>query len=306
MAALRREAADIERRVAPVLDAQARLSELREFLEVLPRGEEHLLGPELDSLEADAARLTPGEDPDPDDARDAYVTIKAGNGGHEACAWVLMLLRMYERYARRKGLGVELLSLEPYEGDAARSVSVRLSGPGAYGLLRPEQGVHRLSRVSPYDQADRRHTSHASVEVEPEADHVTLGEDEVEVRESDVRVTTCRGGGKGGQAINKTECVAVVRHHETGVVVRCQATRSQAKNREIAMGMLKAKLARLRRAQAEAEAAEKRKSAPRADFGHRSRSYVLSQNPLVHDHRTGVKVKDVAAVMDGDLDMLRG
>lgn len=257
--------------------------------------EAEALGTSLDALLATS-----------DDDKALFLTISAGNGGHEACSWVCMLLRMYEKYARRMGLEIETMDLDPYESDGLRSVTARVSGKGAFKAFRYEGGIHRLSRVSPYDQADRRQTSRARVQVEQAAaeSEIGLGAEDLEISEAEVDVKTCRGGGPGGQAINKTACVAIVKHKPTGISVRCQATRSQQKNREIAMDLLRAKLWAIRRAIVEREEEVKRKAAPKADFGNRDRTYVLSQHPQVVDHRTGKKVMDVDAIMEGRLDLL--
>lgn len=240
---------------------------------------------------------------DPDADKAAYLTIKAGSGGHEACAWAQMLLRMYGKYARRKGLETTLMDVVNYEPDGIRSVVVRIEGRRAFALFRGEAGIHRLSRVSPYDQADRRQTSRASVEVEPEADARASLADQ-DLLHEDVEVTTCCGGGPGGQKINKTEIVAQVKHLPTGIQVRCQAGRSQTDNKRLALELLKAKVFALEQRKRDEEAAKKRAAAPKAAWGFRSRTYVLSQHPGVQDHRSGKKVADVEAVLEGDLDLL--
>ena len=236
-----------------------------------------------------------------DDSGSIFLAITAGNGGHEACAWVVMLLRMYEKYAKRKGLETECLDFDPYEPDGLRSVVLAVRGRGALSAFRDEEGVHRLSRVSPYDQADRRQTSRAAVIVESDKGV----RPDIRVRDEDLEIKTCCGGGPGGQNVNRVETVVMMKHIPTGIRVRCQAERSQEANRKIAMDMMAAKLAALRDRTEQEERDRRQAGRPKADFGVRSRSYVLSQHPMVKDHQTGREVCDTAAIMDGDLDLLR-
>ena len=237
---------------------------------------------------------------DPNDDKATYVTIQAGTGGHEACSWAQMLLRMYYKHAKRQGLTVELVDLVPYEPSGIRSVVFKVSGIGAFKCFRNEAGVHRLSRVSPYDQADRRQTSFAAVEVEPEAEP----EEEFMIPEKDLEIEFCCGGGPGGQAVNKKTVVAMVRHIPTGIVVRSQNGRSQSHNKETAISIIHAKLLGMKNKEKEATEKEKREKVAKADFGNKSRSYVLSQHPQIVDHRTGKKVMDVDAVLNGNINLL--
>lgn len=254
-----------------LLDAFDRISKDIDFLiEIAALGEP--VGAERDRLAREMDALLPARI-DADKA--VFLTIRAGAGGHEACSWASMLLRMYFQYAQRHSLDMEMLDVSPYESDGIRSVTVKVSGKGAFALFEREGGVHKLSRVSPYDQADRRQTSFAAVEVEPEAGkEVTVNDSEIERNE--IEVTTCRSGGPGGQNTNKVESVAIVKHLPTGIVVRCQIERSQGRNREIAMEILKAKLLALKKAKEDKAKAEKRAISPRADFGSGTRRvYVL-------------------------------
>ena len=234
----------------------------------------------------------------PDDARDALLTIHPGAGGTESQDWAEMLLRMYLRWAERRGLKTEVLDLLEGEEAGIKSVDVEVRGPYAYGLIKAEKGVHRLVRISPYDAQSRRHTSFASVFVYPVVDE----EIEIEVRDEDLRVDTFRASGKGGQHVNKTSSAVRLTHLPSGIVVSCQQERSQGKNKATAMKMLKARLYERAVAEREAKKAEHDKDKTDIGWGNQIRSYVFQPYTMVNDHRTGLKVGDVARVMDGDLD----
>jgi peptide chain release factor 2 len=234
----------------------------------------------------------------PDDHRDALLTIHPGAGGTESQDWAEMLLRMYTRWAERKGYEVELLDLLEGEEAGIKSASLEIRGPYAFGYLRAERGVHRLVRISPFDSQARRHTSFASVFVYPVVDDTI----EIEVREEDIEMDVFRASGAGGQHVNKTSSAVRLRHLPSGIVVSCQQERSQHKNRATAMKMLKAAL--YQRA-LEAQEAEKAKvEATKTDIGWGSqiRSYVFQPYTMVNDHRTELKLPDVGKMMDGDLD----
>lgn len=232
------------------------------------------------------------------DSANAIMSLHAGAGGTEAQDWVSMLYRMYLRWAEAREFEVEVLDY--LDGDEAgiKSVSVRISGENAYGLLRSEMGVHRLVRISPFDSSGRRHTSFASVEVMPELDDSI----EINIRPEDLRVDYYRASGAGGQHVNKTSSAVRLTHLPTGVVVACQNERSQIQNRETAMRMLKAKLYTLAQ-QAQMEKIEDLKG-DQLDIGWGSqiRSYVFCPYTKVKDHRTGYEVGDVDSVMDGEID----
>lgn len=234
----------------------------------------------------------------PHDSYNAIIEINAGAGGTEAQDWGDMLLRMYLRWAEKRGFRTEIADIHPGEEAGIKSATVFVEGGSAFGFLRSERGVHRLVRISPFDSNARRHTSFASVQVMPDIDQSI----EVEVRDEDLRVDTYRAGGAGGQHINKTDSAVRLTHLPTGLVVACQNERSQHKNKATAMKLLKAKLYELevKKKQDELDqiAGERRK----IDFGSQIRSYVMQPYQLVKDLRTDFESGNVQAVMDGDLD----
>jgi peptide chain release factor 2 len=245
----------------------------------------------VDRLETET--LLSGEN----DPRNAIVTIHPGAGGTESQDWGDMLLRMYLRWAERQGFQAVLNDYQPGEEAGMKSATFSVSGDYAYGLLTSEIGVHRLVRISPFDQAKRRHTSFASVFVSPEIDESI----QVDIKPDDLRVDTYRSSGKGGQHVNTTDSAVRITHIPSGIVVSCQNERSQHKNRERAMSMLRSKLYE---AELEKKRAQSRKiedSKLDIDFGSQIRSYVLQPYRMVKDHRTKVEVGDVDRVIDGDL-----
>jgi len=247
---------------------------------------------ELERLQEDA--LFAGEY----DAGDAVVTIHAGTGGTDAQDWAEILLRMYLRWAADRGFDVELIEASPGEEAGLKSATFTVKGENAYGILKAERGVHRLVRLSPFDQAHRRHTSFAQVIVSP-----LLPEDEdVELDESDLRIDTYRASGAGGQHVNKTDSAVRITHLPTGIVVSVQNERSQAANKQTAMRILKSRLAELEQEKREQELARERGAAQQADFGSQIRSYVLHPYQLVKDHRTEYETGNTQAVLDGRLD----
>ena len=231
------------------------------------------------------------------DANNCFLDIQAGSGGTEAQDWGSMLLRMYLRYAERKGFQVEVLEQSDGEVAGIKGASLKISGEYAYGHLRTESGVHRLVRKSPFDSGNRRHTSFSSVFVYPEVDDSI----EVDINPADLRVDTYRASGAGGQHINKTDSAVRITHIPTNIVVQCQSDRSQHRNRAEAMAMLKSKLyeAELRKRQSEQQALEDSKTD--IGWGHQIRSYVLDQS-RIKDLRTNYEVGNTQAVLDGDLD----
>jgi len=232
------------------------------------------------------------------DHHNAIMTIKPGAGGTESQDWASILLRMYLRWAERKGMNASVLDETPGEEAGIKNATVQFSGESAYGLLAGETGVHRLVRISPFDQAARRHTSFASVFVIPEIDDKI----EINIRPEDLKVDTFRSGGKGGQNVNKVETAVRITHVSTGIVVGCQAERSQHKNRELAMKMLRSRLYDLEIQKRQAETDKLDATKRDISFGSQIRSYVLQPYRMIKDHRTKFEVGDVDRVLDGDLD----
>jgi peptide chain release factor 2 len=233
------------------------------------------------------------------DAGDAVVTLQAATGGTDAQDWTEMLLRMYLRWAADRGFQTDLIEASPGEEAGLKSATFTVSGENAYGILKAERGKHRLVRLSPFDQAHRRHTSFAQVIVSP-----LLPDDvDVEIDESDLRIDTYRASGAGGQHVNKTDSAVRITHVPTGIVVQCQNERSQLSNRQTAMRILKSRLAEYELEKREAELARERGALPDTGFGGEAiRSYVLHPYQLVKDHRTDLEEGNAQAVLDGRLD----
>ncbi len=232
------------------------------------------------------------------DKRNAILTIYAGAGGVDSQDWAEMLLRMYLRWAERRGFKTEVMDQSEGEEAGIKSATIEVMGPYAYGYLRPEKGVHRLVRLSPFDSAHRRHTSFASVEVMPEVEDTV----EVQIPSEDVRMDVYRATGAGGQNVNKTSCAVRLTHIPTGIVATCQNERSQVQNRETAMKILTARLLELERRKLEEEKAKLRGEHVDAEWGNQIRSYVLHPYTMVKDHRTNVETSDVNAVLNGEID----
>jgi peptide chain release factor 2 len=231
------------------------------------------------------------------DNHNALMEIHPGAGGTEAMDWAGMLLRMYQRYADRAGFKVEVNSFEAGEEAGVKSVSLRISGPNAYGMLKSEHGVHRLVRISPFDAAKRRHTSFASVEVIPEVDNSI----KIDINPKDLRIDVYRSSGAGGQHINKTSSAVRITHLPTGIVTTSQAQRSQLQNRETAMNELRAKLFHLEEEKKRQQKQALKGQEKEIGWGSQIRSYVFHPYNLVKDLRTGYETADVNGVMDGDL-----
>ena len=232
------------------------------------------------------------------DAGNAIVSLHPGAGGLEAQDWAEMLLRLYLRWAERKGYKVEMADHLPGEGGGVKSATFTVEGPYAYGYLKAEAGIHRLVRISPFDANSRRHTSFASVFVYPELDDTV----EIDIRPEDLRVDTYRAGGAGGQHVNKTDSAVRLTHLPTGIVVTCQNERSQHKNRSTAMKILRARLYEVEAEKQKERMEDLHKSKKDIAWGSQIRSYVLHPYRMVKDHRTGVEIGNTDAVLDGDID----
>ena len=295
-----REKKRLEHMLSTEADLVRRVEEISTYLELAREGESvssdlqreiAALREKVDQLETET--LLSGEN----DPRNAIVTIHPGAGGTESQDWADMLLRMYLRWAERQGFQTVLYDYQPGEEAGLKSATFAVNGEYAFGLLTSEIGVHRLVRISPFDQAKRRHTSFASVYVSPEIDDSI----EVVIKPEDLRIDTYRSSGKGGQHVNTTDSAVRITHIPTGIVAACQNERSQHKNKERAMSMLRSKLY-------EHEMEKKREATRKIedskldiDFGSQIRSYVLQPYRLIKDHRTKMEVGDVDRVIDGDL-----
>jgi len=234
----------------------------------------------------------------PDDHRDAILTIHPGAGGTESQDWAEMLFRMYNRWAERQNFTTELMDYQPGEEAGLKSATMEIKGDYVFGHLKAELGVHRLVRISPFDANSRRHTSFVSVHIYP----VVEGNVEIEIKDDDLRIDTYRASGAGGQHVNKTSSAVRITHLPTNIVVTCQSERSQHKNRDSAMLVLKSRLYQLQREE-EAKKMEKfEKSKKKIEWGSQIRSYVFHPYNMVKDHRTNYETSDINSVMDGDID----
>jgi peptide chain release factor 2 len=234
----------------------------------------------------------------PNDRLNCFLDINAGAGGTESMDWASMLLRMYTRYCERRGWKVEINDYNAGEEAGIKNASLRIEGEYAYGYLKAEIGVHRLVRISPFDANARRHTSFASVDVFPEIDD----DIKIDIPEKDIELKFIRGGGAGGQKVNKTSSTAQLRHLPTGIIITCQTERSQSANRDMAFKILRARLFDIEQKKREAEVAARESQKMDISFGSQIRSYVLAPYRLVKDLRTGVESGQPEKVLDGDLD----
>jgi peptide chain release factor 2 len=278
---------DLEELELLVEDEQGAAGELEPELD----REANALEQELDELELRS--MLQGED----DGRNAILTIHPGAGGTESQDWANMLLRMYLRWTERMGFETRILDLEPGEEAGLKRVTVEVRGEYAFGYLKAEKGVHRLVRISPFDQNARRHTSFASVFVYPEVEDAIT----VDVKDGDLRIDTFRASGAGGQHVNKTSSAVRITHLPTGIVVQSQGERSQHRNREAAMKILTSRLYQYYKSERDKSREELESEKKEIAFGSQIRSYVFQPYTLVKDHRTGAEVGDVGRVMDGDI-----
>jgi peptide chain release factor 2 len=288
--------------IEPVTKLRSQVEDLRVLAELVEDEESAdaaELHSELEAVEAAYSRLEletllSGEH----DSANAILEINAGAGGTEACDWADMLLRMYLRWAERRGYRTQIVNTVPGDVAGSKNVTVLVEGRNAYGYLRNERGVHRLVRISPFDSNKRRHTSFAAVDVIPQIEDDT----EVSIDPDDLRIDTYRSSGAGGQHVNKTDSAVRITHIPTGIVVSCQNERSQHANRENAMKVLAARLCELERAKSEQRLAELRGDLRAIEWGSQMRSYVFQPYTMVKDLRTNHETGDVARVMDGDID----
>lgn len=287
----------------PWQELSAKVDELQELALLLEEEEDEELSGELESevervdkalADLELRNMLRGRDAH----RHALLTVHPGAGGTESQDWAEMLMRMYTRWAESRGFQVEVVDLLPAEDAGIKSVTLEIQGSYAYGYLSAERGVHRLVRISPFDSQGRRHTSFASVFIYPVVDNSI----EVDIDESDLRVDTYRASGAGGQHVNKTDSAVRLTHEPTGIVVSCQQERSQHKNKAKAMKMLRAAL--YQRALEEREEERRKLDSKKTDiaWGNQIRSYVLQPYTMVKDHRTGIEVGNVQAVLDGQVD----
>jgi peptide chain release factor 2 len=298
-----REAKSLRARLEPVQALESRLSDAAELLRLAREeddnavlvdvaGELEKIDPVIEAQET--AMLLSG----PDDQRNAIVVVHSGAGGTESMDWAEMLMRMYTRYCERHGFGVGMLDLSPGEEAGIKGASIEVRGDFAYGLLKAESGVHRLVRLSPYDAAHRRHTSFASVFVYPEIENDV----EVVIRDDDLRIDTYRASSAGGQHVNKTDSAVRITHMPSGIVVQSQNERSQHRNKDNAMKILRARLYALKLEEEKAKRDKMMEGQKEISWGSQIRSYVLHPYTLVKDHRTDWQTGDVHKVLDGDLD----
>ncbi|MFL6312907.1 MAG: peptide chain release factor 2 [Terriglobales bacterium] len=297
---LMRQRRRLEESLAMDADLGRRVDDIQAYFDLAREGEAvaEELRKEIDQLREVADKLETqtlmsGEH----DMRNAIVTIHPGAGGTESQDWAEMLLRLYLRWAERQGFSTEVNEYQPAEEAGIKSATFTVTGDYAYGQLLSEIGVHRLVRISPFDQAKRRHTSFASVFVSPEIDDSI----QVDIKPEDLRIDTYRSGGKGGQHVNTTDSAVRITHIPTNLVVACQNERSQHKNRERAMKMLRSKLYEYELEKKRAISKKLEDSKLDIDFGSQIRSYVLHPYRLIKDHRTKLEVGDVDRVLDGDL-----
>lgn len=295
--------AALKNKIIPIRELDERIDDFSVLVEI---AEEESDGSSMAEVESEVAAIRKELDRielqtllnGPHDAENAFVTIHAGAGGTEACDWADMLMRMYQRWGQQKGFKVEMVDIQEGEEVGVRGVTLRIEGDNVYGYLSCERGVHRLVRISPFDSNARRHTSFASLDVVPDLKE----EPDLEIDESELDITTMRSGGKGGQNVNKVETGVLMRHLPSGIQVRCTVERSQHKNRQMALKILKAKLLQVEEDKKRSEMERQYGEKGEIGFGSQIRSYVFQPYQMVKDHRTGHETANVQGVMDGALD----
>ena len=288
--------------VEPVIEVEKEAQQLAELFDIaIGENDRQTLSDvekDLDGFEKKCAQIElTGMLSGPDDMKNCFFSIHAGAGGTESCDWVSMLLRMYTRFFQQSKFSFEELDITPGEEAGLRSITLKVSGPFAFGKLSCETGVHRLVRISPFDANKRRHTSFAAVDCLPESEDV-----DIEIKEDDLKIDFFRAGGAGGQHVNKVSSAVRIAHIPTGIVVQCQNDRSQHRNKAEAMKMLKGKLYMLEQQKRDAELAKIYGSKGEIAWGNQIRSYVLQPYQLVKDHRTDFQTGNVNAVLDGDIE----
>ncbi len=300
---LKKEKSILEKTLREWKSIEERVEEIKILIELFEEEHDHELEREVieklrslvnEMKEIELREALKGEH----DRGNAIVSIHAGAGGTEAQDWAQMLLRMYMRWAEKKGFKTEILDILHGEEAGVKSVTFNVIGDYAFGYLKSEGGIHRLVRISPFDANRRRHTSFAAVFVYPDIEEET----EIVIDESDLRIETFRAGGPGGQHVNKTESAVRITHIPTGIVVQCQNERSQHRNKATAMKILKAKLYELEERKRAEKLKELHEEKKEIAWGSQIRSYILQPYRLVKDHRTGYEIGDVEAVLDGELD----
>ena len=289
--------------VVPVQEVTRQIKDMSELFDMAQEEDDketiHSLEDELVELDRKCGQIElAGTLNGPDDTKDCFFSIHAGAGGTESCDWAGILLRMYTRYFQDNKYKYEELDITPGEEAGIRSITLKVSGPFAFGKLSCETGVHRLVRISPFDSQSRRHTSFSAVDVIPDAGDAP----DIEIDEKDLRIDFYRAGGAGGQHVNKTSSAVRITHHPTGIVVQCQNDRSQHKNKAEAMKMLKSKLYMLEEQKRDAEMAKLYGNKGEIAWGNQIRSYVMQPYQMVKDHRTDHQSGNVASVMDGDIE----
>ncbi len=298
-----REMKKIKQTIEPWIKARREVEDLVELFALAVEENEEELEPDIiDTLRSLSAKIVnleklslfTGEH----DEANAYLTIHSGAGGTEACDWVNMLLRMYLRWSENRGFKTSIMDILPGEEAGIKSVTVLVEGQYSHGYLRTEIGIHRLVRISPFDSNKRRHTSFASVFCTPEVEDDII----IEIDPKDLRIDTYRSQGAGGQHVNKTDSAVRITHIPTGIVAQCQNERSQHKNKDMAMKILRSKLYEHEQQLKDKERAEQEKEKKDISWGNQIRSYVFQPYTLVKDLRTGVETGNVTAVMDGDID----